>query len=87
MTGEDDLKTLLRALEEGRDEVVKALKCKYKSELAEALNKQQKFRIEDLPRDEFSQVLVDNSIDSQAVEKLKKAFGLSGQSVNFVAIR
>ena len=33
------------------------------------------------------QVLVHNSIDSQAVEELKTAFGLSGQSMNFVAIR
>ena len=90
MANKDDLKTLHRALEEGQDEVVKALKCKCASELAEALNKRrQKFPIESFftARDEFSLVLVDNSIDSQAVEELKKAFGLSGQSVNFVAIR
>ena len=67
--------------------MVKALKCKCESQLAESLNKRQKFRIEDLRRDEFSQVLVDNSIDSQAVEELKEAFGLTDQSVNYVAIR
>ena len=74
MAGEDDLQTLHEAFEEGRDEVVKALKCKCESDLAEALNKKQRFCIKDLPRNEFSQVLVDNSHDSQAVKELKKAF-------------